>query len=104
MVVGVVADVAGDVLLLEPADAMLEAGRAGDRPRARECLLVAPVGLEVLAVRLGEVRLDRRDRVDLPGQPPPGAAREASRREEGHPGGGLVPGPRRPARRRQTTR
>src|SRR5437773_1929993 len=48
---GRVAHVAGQVLLLEPADAVLEVGRAGDDPRAREGLLVAPVGEE--AARLG---------------------------------------------------
>src|SRR5690606_12317019 len=42
VVVGrVVADVAGAVLLLDAADAVLQAGRAGDGPRAGERALVA---------------------------------------------------------------
>src|SRR5712691_3849837 len=69
MVVRVVADVAGDVLLLEPADAVLKARRAGDRPWARKRLLVAAVRLEVVAVRLREVWLDRRNRIDVGKQP-----------------------------------
>ena len=65
VVLGVVADVAGDVLLLQTADAVLEARCARNRPWPRERLLVAPVGLEVIAVRLGEARVDRQDRVDV---------------------------------------
>ena len=50
LVVGrIVADVAGDVLLLEAADAVLEAGRAGKRPGPGEPL-VALVGQERVAV------------------------------------------------------
>ena len=62
----VVGDVAGDVLLLEAADAVLEARRARDRPGARQGLGVAPVGLEVLGV--GAVRdLGARQRRRRPG-------------------------------------
>ena len=43
VVVRVVADVAGDVGLLEAADAVLEAGRAGHGPRPGERLRVALV-------------------------------------------------------------
>src|SRR5581483_5837719 len=60
----VVGDVAGAVLLLEAADAVLEAGRAGHGPRPGERLLVAQVGPELvgavgpgaLAVGLGGER------------------------------------------------
>ena len=51
--VGVVGDVAGAVLLLEAADAVLEARRAGDRPGAGQGLRVAGVGLEALGLRCG---------------------------------------------------
>ena len=44
---GVVGDVAVPVGLLEAADAVLEARRAGDRPRPGEGLLVAQVGPEL---------------------------------------------------------
>ena len=48
--------VAGDVRLLEPADPVLEPGRARDRPRAGERLGVAQVRLERLVAGLGEGR------------------------------------------------
>jgi hypothetical protein len=48
VVVRVVADVAGDVGLLEAADPVLEAGRARDRPLAGERLGVAVVRVERL--------------------------------------------------------
>ena len=56
---GVVADLAGDVLLLQAADAVRQAGRAGDRPRAR-AVVVARVGHETGAVarRLREGGID----------------------------------------------
>src|ERR687884_1770157 len=47
VIVGIVRDVARDVLLLYAADAVFEAGRAGQRPRPRERALVARVGHEV---------------------------------------------------------
>jgi hypothetical protein len=47
---GVVADVAAAILLLDPADAVLEPGRAGQRPGSRERVRVTQVGQEV-AVR-----------------------------------------------------
>ena len=51
VVVGVVGDVAGDVGLLDAADAVLEPRGAGDRPRAGQRLGVAQVGVEdVVAV------------------------------------------------------
>ena len=61
VVLGVVGDVAGHVLLLQPADLVLEPRRAGKRPRARQ-VLVAQVRHEpVVVVRRGrEPRLDRR--------------------------------------------
>ena len=50
---GLVADVAGHVLLLEPADAVPQARRARQRPGPRE-LVVAQVGHELARrVRLG---------------------------------------------------
>ena len=54
VVVGVVGDVARALLLLQPADPVLEAGRAGERPLARERAVVAHVREETVAVvRLG---------------------------------------------------
>src|SRR4051812_12467823 len=47
---GRVIDVAGAGLLLDPADAVLEAGRAGLDPRAGE-IVVAREGQDALAVR-----------------------------------------------------
>ena len=44
---GLVVDVAGDVPLLEAADAVLEAGRAGDGPGPRQRLRVALERLKV---------------------------------------------------------
>ena len=63
MVVRVVGDVAGDVLLLQAADAVLEALRARARPGAGQGLEVAAVGQErlVLGVR-GAVAKPRVDR------------------------------------------
>src|SRR5688572_17930382 len=49
VVVRVVRDVAGDVGLLEPADAVLEAGDSWNRPRPGERRLVPQVRLERLA-------------------------------------------------------
>ena len=46
MVVGVVGDVAGDVGLLDAADAVLEAGGAGHGPRPGQGLLVAQERVE----------------------------------------------------------
>ena len=58
MVVGVVADVAGDVGLLDAADPVLEAGGAGDRPRPGQGLLVAQERVEDrLALGVGAVGL-----------------------------------------------
>ena len=51
----VVGDRARAVLLLQAADAVREAGRAGDRPRARE-VVVARVGQERLPSSHGVVR------------------------------------------------
>ena len=62
VVVRVVADVAGDVGLLEAADAVLQAGRARDGPRPGERLGVAQVRLE-RAVAVG-----RRSRRAIVGQ------------------------------------
>ena len=55
VVVRVVADVAGDVGLLEAADPVLEARRARDGPRPGEGLRVALVRVEALgaSVRFG---------------------------------------------------
>ena len=47
VVVGVVVDVAGAVLLLDAADAVHQAGRAGDGPRPGQRLRVAQVGPEL---------------------------------------------------------
>ncbi len=58
MVVRVVGDVAGDVLLLEPADAVLEARRAGNRPAAGERLRITQIWqILVAGVRLGDLWL-----------------------------------------------
>ena len=59
VVEGVIADVAAAVLLLEAAEAVLEAGGSGDRP-GPGAALVAEVGHEVVAGvrRLGEVGVD----------------------------------------------
>ncbi len=71
-----VGHVAAAVRLLEPADAVLEAGHAGRGPRPRQRLGVADVGPEarravvVGVVRLGgEGRVDRLERVEV-GQAP----------------------------------
>jgi hypothetical protein len=55
VVVGVVGDVAGAVGLLDAADAVLEAGRAGHRPGPGQGLRVAQYGRKTRrpAVRLG---------------------------------------------------
>ena len=55
VVLGVVGDVAGHVLLLEPTDAVLQAGCARNRPRPRQRLRITQVGekLAIVAVRLG---------------------------------------------------
>ncbi len=50
VVVGVVGDLAGQVLLLDAADPVLEPGHAGRRPRAGQRLRVAGVGQEGLAL------------------------------------------------------
>ena len=69
VVVGVVADVAGDVGLLEAADAVLQARRAGHGPGPGERLRVAVVGLEasLASVRFGTAMSGRSASVgDLP--------------------------------------
>ena len=76
MVLGVVTDVPGDVLLLETADPVLERRRTRDGPRPGEGRLVAGVGLEVGAVLSREVRVERRDLVDVRKQPGLGPVRE----------------------------
>ncbi len=74
VVLGVVGDGAGPVGLLQPADAVLEPGRAGHGPRSGEGLLVAQVGPELVGAvgrhvvrRGGEVRVDRRAAVTASG-------------------------------------
>ena len=52
------------VALLEPADAVLEAGGAGDRPRAGQGLGVALVGPELGVVARAVVLLGGEGRVD----------------------------------------
>ena len=81
---GVVVDVAGDVLLLDAADAVFEAGRAGDRPVSRERLGVTLIRHEApVDVRLvGELDRDIRERVDLREQPRLGSVREVRVGEE----------------------
>ena len=80
---GSVRDVAGQLLVLEPADAVLEARRARDRPRSRERLGVARVGLE--ALRVGAVLHRRtRQRRRVGDQPGLGAVREVAVREHDH--------------------
>ena len=60
MVLGRVVDVAGPVGLLEAADAVHQARRAGDRPRAGERVVVAQVRPEHrVAVVVGAVGLGR---------------------------------------------
>ena len=46
-----VVDVAGDVLLFEAADAMLESRRAGNGPRPRERFGIAAIRLEIFRIR-----------------------------------------------------
>ena len=60
--VGVVVDVAGAVLLLDATDAVHEAGRARDRPRAGERLRVAQVRPELAARGSARWRTARRCR------------------------------------------
>ena len=79
VVVGrVVGDVAVAVGLLEAADAVLEAGCAGDRPRTGQRLLVAQVGQELLDGLAGR---PCRDRVGAGGEG--GVDRRAGRRRRG---------------------
>ena len=100
VVVGrVVGDVAGAVALLEAADAVLEARRAGDGPRPGQGLLVAQVGPEVLGDRavlgrglvvgLGrELRVDARQRRRRPGSATARSRWPGSRRRAASPGCG----------------
>ena len=86
------------VALLQPADAVLEAGGAGDRPRAGQGLLVAQVGPEVrlgalpvlvdgLVVGAGrEGGVDRRQLVELGDPPRLGAVGEVAVGEQHHRG------------------
>ena len=80
VVARVVGDVAVPVALLEAADAVLEAGRAGDGPRAGQRLGVARVGPElgVLALRRGWARWRSRGR-SWAGRRPRGSATARSR-------------------------
>ena len=94
VVVGrVVGDVAVALALLEAADAVLEAGGAGDRPGPRQGLLVAQVGPEVLVARaavgswLGSVAKSgsmARQVVDLGDPPRLGAVGEVAVGEQHH--------------------
>src|SRR5215510_15795394 len=43
VIIGFVVDITRNVLLLDSADAMFESWRAGDRPRARQSLLITQV-------------------------------------------------------------
>ena len=68
VVVRVVADVAGEMVFLQAADAVLQPGRAGLRPFARERFGVASVRHEVRVLvvhAVGKVRLDGRHRVEI---------------------------------------
>jgi len=66
VVLGVVGDVAGDVLLLQPAHAVAQAGRAGDGPGPGQ-VLVAQVRHEAVVVigRGGELRIDVGEILDV---------------------------------------
>ena len=96
MVGGVVGDVAVPVALLEAADAVLEPGRAGDRPRPGQRRLVAQVGPELLlglALGLwlvvglgGEAGVDRGQLGDLGDPPRLGAVGELAVGEQHHRG------------------
>ncbi len=103
VVVRVVADVAGDVGLLQPADPVLEAGRAGDGPRPRQRLGVALVRTE--GRRVGRVRdADRgqvRERRDLPRLRAGGQERVRQVDDRGHV---LEREPARPRWRSRSTR
>ena len=107
VVLGVVADVAGAVLFLETADAVLEPGRAGDRPRAGERLGIAQVGPELVAVvgLGGERHRDVGQRVDVGEQPRLGRRWPGSRRSGGSPASGTSArcGPPRTRRRSSPT-
>ena len=87
VVVGVVRDVAGDVRLLEPADPVLEPGRARDRPRPRERLRVAQVRHERRRRRSAGRELDRdvRQRRRRPGAATARSRSRGTRRRAGRP-------------------
>src|SRR5258708_1714705 len=81
MVLRIVADVAGDVLLLEPADTVLEAGSPRDRPGPRQRLGIALIGLE--AFRPGpEADLELRQLLGLRDLPGLGAVSQVAVRQE----------------------
>ena len=82
VVLGVVGDRAGHVGLLEPADPVLEPGRAGNRPRPRERLGVARVRHELALADRRELGRDVRQVLDLRDQPRLGAVREVGVREQ----------------------
>ncbi len=80
---GVVGDVPGPVLLLEPADPVLQPGRPGDRPGPTERLLVPGVGLEALGLGAERDR-DVGDRVDVGQHPRLGAGRDVAVAHDDH--------------------
>src|SRR5262249_24270233 len=72
-----VVNVARDVLFFEAADAMLEAGSAGDGPGARERFWIAAIRLEVDRVG-GEIHRDRGNFVEVGDFPGLGAVGEVA--------------------------
>ena len=82
VVLRVVADVAGESVLLQSADPVLEAGRSRNGPRPRE-LLVALVREESRRVG-GDVRIDLRKAVHVGKQPRFAAIRQRTVGEEDH--------------------
>ena len=84
VVLGVVGDGAGDVGLLEPADPVLEAGRARDRPLPRERLGIAGVRHELALAGRRELDRDVRQVSNARDQPRLGAVRQVGVTQEIH--------------------
>ena len=83
VVLRIVVHVSSDVLLLDAADAVFEAGSSGQRIRSRECFGIARVGHERRRVR-SEFQFDLRQRIDVGNRPRLGAVGEITVREIEH--------------------